>query len=193
MISRLKGQIVQVESDTVTVDISGVGYEVHASLQVLSELVVGNEITLLIYTHVREDAFTLFGFLTSLEKQLFMTLIKVNGVGPKMALSILSGAPVSKILEMIESEDVKGLCGLPKVGKKTAEQLILSLKGKLPKQENAVLGARSKPTSTKQDIVSALVNLGFRLPDVEIVVQELAENVSVEEGVRKGLTALSQR
>lgn len=197
MISYLRGKILGAESDSVTVDVNGVGYEVLVNALVREKILQLDRTELFIYTAVREDAITLFGFQTVSEKQLFLTLIKVNGVGPKLAMNILGGAPVDRILQMIEAEDVKGLTLLPKVGKKTAEQLILSLKGKLPHLDGASKSSVPNTTragfvGTRSEILSALMNLGFRGADVESVVQGLAAEIGFEEGVRKSLATLSQ-
>jgi holliday junction DNA helicase RuvA len=187
MIGYVKGKVRGIEGDSAIVDVHGVGYVLHCSANTLGSL--DGETELFVHTHVREDDISLFGFLTITEKKLFLSLLKVNGVGPKLALNILSGARVEKVVEMIEEENVKGLCSLPKVGKKTAEQMILSLKGKLPKEETSQSVAKS---SSRKEIVSALVNLGFRINDVELVVETLPEETSVEDGVRRGLRELSQ-
>jgi Holliday junction DNA helicase RuvA len=133
---------------------------------------------------------------------MFNSLLKVNGVGPKMAIKILSAARMKDLAQMIESGDVKALSSLPKVGKKTAEQLILSLKGKLVIGTDGS-GESAKPTDksktaplprfsgTRADILSALVNLGFRLQDAEKVVGDLPEEIELQQGVRQGLQALS--
>ncbi len=195
MISFLKGKKIFEDPESVTIDVMGVGYEVTCSQITRTQIETLTDVELFIHTHVREDAMILFGFRTAAEKHLFLTLLKVNGVGPKLAISILSGASVDRIFHMIETEDVKSLTQLPKVGKKTAEQLILSLKGKLPKQ---VDGSASSPTAKKTyggprtEVFSALVNLGFRLQDVEKVVDEFDSNIEVEDGVRRGLQALSR-
>lgn len=191
MISYLKGHLHFSDQDSLTVEVSGVGYEVHVSSIVREKLFGQSQAELFIHTSVREDAITLFGFTSPQEKQLFLTLIKVNGVGPKMALSILSGAPMERILQLIESEDVKGLTQLPKVGKKTAEQLILSLKGKLP-QVSEGSNAPKLSKALRPDIQSALLNLGFRSQDIEIVVEGLPPGIDFEDGVRRSLVALSR-
>lgn len=193
MIAYLRGRKLALDSETIVVDVQGVGYDVHCSGITLSEVHDLEDIELYIYTAVREDAITLYGFRTPIEKQLFLTLIKVNGVGPKMAIGILSGASVERILNMIEAEDVKALTQLPKVGKKTAEQLILSLKGKLPKLDSHLTNMKTNTfMGTRSEIVSALVNLGFRLQEVEHVVNDMKSDVEVEDGIRKGLQLLSQ-
>lgn len=194
MISLLRGRITDHDPEgVVTVDVNGVGYEVQCSTNSLEEILAQTtskpEVQLLIQTFVREDAISLFGFATATEKQMFTSLVKVNGVGPKMAIKILSGATINQLMAMIEAGDVKALSGLPKVGKKTAEQLILTLKGKLVLSEDAPKKkAANKPRS---EVVSALVNLGFRLQDVEKVVEDLPADLDVQTGVRRGLAALS--
>lgn len=189
MIGYLRGKIIEVQSDTVLIDVQGVGYEVYASANTLSDFLVllGKEIIVWIHTHVREDAFNLFGFLTKEEKNLFLSLLKVNGVGPKMALSILSGGRPVEIQKMIEDGNAKGLSGLPKVGKKTAEQIILTLKGKLVSIDE-VVKARS---AAHTEITSALLNLGYKAQFVDQFVVSLPSDISVEEGIRKGFQTLS--
>jgi Holliday junction DNA helicase RuvA len=140
-----------------------------------------------IYTHVREDQLSLFGFASELEKTMFLSLLKVNGIGPKSALNILSGAPSAQILRWIEGSDAGALSKLPKIGKKSAEQIILTLKGKLVSAEaNANPSFRARP-----QIVSALVNLGFRMVDVEKVVEQMPTDTDLEAGLRQGLSALT--
>lgn len=189
MIAYLNGTTIQMDAESAILDVQGVGYEVLCSVNTLDQLTVGATGKIFVHTHVREDAFTLFGFATLHEKHLFHSLIKVNGVGPKLAIKILSGTTIHNFLEMIESEDVKGLSKLPKVGKKTAEQLILSLKGKLKLMSDGEDRPAQKGAS--KEIFSALVNLGFKEVDVQKIVQELPHETSFEEGVRKGLSSLS--
>lgn len=201
MIGYLRGQIKERHEEGITLDVGGVGYELLCSLNTMNELFGRDEVQLWVQTYLREDAITLFGFASQLEKKMFLSLVKVNGVGPKMAVKILSGASLDQLASMIEAGDVKGLSNLPKVGKKTAEQLILALKGKLVLSPEAVPSKSSKAavagsilprfTGPKADILSALVNLGFRLPDAEKVVGDLAEDIDLQQGVRQGLQALS--
>ncbi|MGZ3747694.1 MAG: Holliday junction branch migration protein RuvA [Pseudobdellovibrionaceae bacterium] len=192
MIGFLRGLLVEVAVDVSLIDVKGVGYEVLASGNTLSDLqsFIGQEIILWIHTHVREDAFQLFGFHSKEEKNLFLSLLKVNGVGPKMALSILSGARVEQLYEMIESSNAKALSCLPKVGKKTAEQIILTLKGKLVLIEKK--DQKKKASGTLLEITSALLNLGFKPQAVEQFVSTLPQDAGLEEGVRRGLAALAQ-
>lgn len=212
MIGRLKGVVESREGETCLLDVGGVCYELTCSLQTSDVLVVGERTRLEVFTHVREDQLALFGFATSLEKELFMALLSVNGVGPKMAIKILSAAPVGHIARSIEAGDVKALSTLPKVGKKTAEQLIVSLKGKLTpflesyqdagKFAGASAHASSLPLAISaheamlQEIDSALQNLGFRPQEVErvrvqlISRQEEGHELTLESGVRFALQTL---
>lgn len=192
MISYLKGHIVDEAIETVTIDVNGVGYQLFCSQNTLDHFFGAQEVTVWVHTHVREDAFLLYGFATKMEKQIFESLIKVNGVGPKMALKILSGAAIGTVAEMIESADVKSLMKLPKVGKKTAEQIILTLKGKLQIElSDNEKSAKSSKSPVMSQVHSALVNLGFRSSDVEEVVETLPKDISFEAGVREGLALLS--
>ena len=207
MISFLKGFVVEVTPDSAHIDVNGVGYEVTCSLNTLAELQAdlmggagatarsSKPVQILTYTHVREDILQLFGFSTKAEKHLFTTLLKVNGIGPKMAIHILSGASVAQIHAMIEAEDVKALSKLPKVGKKTAEQMILALKGKLVTLEESrsakVQGAGKTLSTSLKEISSALVNLGFRPQDVEKVIATMPKEMDLETGIRQGLSALT--
>ncbi len=213
MIAQLKGFIQEVTVDSAVLDVNGVGYELVCSLTTLAELQAdlmggagatakpSKPVLVYTYTHVREDALQLFGFATKEEKQLFTTLLKVNGIGPKMAINILSGGTVEHIFAMIESEDVKALSKLPKVGKKTAEQMVLTLKGKLVIHEPTPTKAAAAASSSfakslspaLRDISSALINLGFRPQDVEKVISQMPKEIDLQEGIRQGLSALSSQ
>ncbi|ASD63304.1 Holliday junction branch migration protein RuvA [Bdellovibrio bacteriovorus] len=192
MIGYLRGKIIEVMNDSALIDVSGVGYEIHASSNTLGDLqtLLGNDIIVWIHTHVREDALQLFGFHDKEEKNLFLSLLKVNGVGPKMALSILSGGRPAQIHEMIEAGNAKALSGLPKVGKKTAEQIILTLKGKLVSIEEGGVVAKAKSVAHTQ-ITSALLNLGYKSQLVDQFVSSLPADIAVEDGIRKGFQTLS--
>ncbi|AGH95183.1 Holliday junction branch migration protein RuvA [Pseudobdellovibrio exovorus] len=195
MIGFLEGIVFDVTADSFVLNVNGVGYDISASAQTLTDVQVllGQNMKVWIYTHVREDAFQLFGFLQKPEKEFFIQLLKVNGVGPKSALSVMSGAPVAQIQDWIESSDAKALSALPKVGKKTAEQIILTLQGKLVRVE-AAIGSKAKAnklSETHRQISSALVNLGFKNQNVDQFVATLPLVVTIEEGVREGLKKLS--
>ena len=189
MIGYLRGKIIEVLNDSATIDVQGVGYEIHASSNTLIDLqgLLGKDIIVWIHTHVREDALQLFGFHSKDEKTLFLSLMKVNGVGPKLALNILSGGRPAHIQEMIETGNAKGLSSLPKVGKKTAEQIILTLKGKLVSIEETIKGKSENHTQ----ITSALLNLGYKAQLVDQFVANLPKDMPLEDGVRKALQTLS--
>jgi holliday junction DNA helicase RuvA len=186
VIAAVRGEIFEIKSDAVIVMAAGVGYVLFCSLATLAELQAKKQkqATLLAYTHVTDDALQLFGFLDGAEKAMFLSLLKVNGIGAKTAMNILSGSSLSQLQSMIEMGDVKQLSKLPKVGKKTAEQMILTLKGKL------VLAEQAKSSGTSQ-VGSALINLGFRAQEVEKVLRQLPEGLSIEESIRQGLAALT--
>jgi len=188
MIGFLRGEVQWVEADQMILVASGVGYEVCCTPATLAVAQPGQALEIYIYTQVREDAISLYGFLKPLEKQIFMSLIKVNGIGPKSAIQILGAATIERLLDLINMGDAKGLSQLPKVGKKTAEQIVLTLKGKLVTVDEVAKPAASK---TRQEIVSALVHLGFRLNDVEKAVDQLPQHADLETGVREGLAALT--
>lgn len=194
MIGYLRGNVLEVNVETAILEVNGVGYELFCPATVLQDMATHrNQVQeLWIYTHVREDALHLFGFTSPEEKEFFLTLLKINGVGPKMALSILSGASMERIMMMIEAEDVKGLTQLPKVGKKTAEQMILSLKGKLVVSTRGEKTSATPKSHNLQLISSALVNFGYKINDVEKVITEFPRDVEVEEGVRRGLQVLAK-
>lgn len=190
MIGKIKGLLAEAHSDHVIVDIGGVGYEVHPHARALVDLQhhLGETCELWIYTHVREDALQLFGFLSLFEKSIFLQLLKVSGVGPKLALNILSGAKANEVAAWIELGDSKALSQIPKVGKKTAEQIILTLQGKLVR----VQPVASQEPPVFKEIQFALVNLGFKSHVVEEFLGTLPENTGIEEGIRLGLTQLSK-
>lgn len=194
MIGFLEGIVFDAGVESFILNVNGVGYDISATAQTLNDVQVllGQNMKVWIYSHVREDAFQLFGFLTKPEKEFFQQLLKVNGVGPKSALSVMSGAHLSIIQEWIEASDAKALSSLPKVGKKTAEQIILTLQGKLVRVEGK---SKSGPklTEAHRQISSALVNLGFKSQNVDQFVATLNGTATIEEGVREGLRQLSRQ
>lgn len=208
MICRLHGVVEakasETGSETVELNVNGVVYEVFCSLPTQDSFLVGEKSRIEIYTHVREDQLTLFGFATLAEKQTFLALLGVNGVGPKMAIKILSGSQTKDLIAAIERGDSKWLSQLPKVGKKTAEQMILSLRGKLAHLEfygaNQELGAVTAPvnfseSTTQKEIASALLHLGFRPQEVEKMLLQISDQlksiVDVEAGLRLALATRS--
>jgi len=187
MIGYLQGRPLKIGTDTLILLVQGVGYELHCSQSTLADAEGKSLLELWVHTHVREDALSLFGFSTELEKKIFVSLLKVNGIGPKSAINVLSGARPDKICQWIDEANVKALSSLPKIGKKSAEQIILTLQGSLVRtSEFANAGFQARP-----QIVSALVNLGFRLSDVEKVVDQMGVATEFSDGIRQGLSALT--
>jgi Holliday junction DNA helicase RuvA len=166
MIGQLRGQLLQKKPNQIVVDVQGVGYEVHIPLTSFYDLPgEGNEVILKIHTHVREDALSLFGFVTQREKDLFLKLLSISGIGPKLAITILSGAKVEELAQAIADSDLPRLVSIPGVGKKTAERLVLELRSHitqfllpdLPKSGPEA----GRTDGLQEDILSALVNLGY--------------------------------
>ncbi|MBX3021942.1 MAG: Holliday junction branch migration protein RuvA [Bdellovibrionales bacterium] len=188
MIGYLQGRPLRFSSDQVILLVQGVGYELHCSAQTLAALEGRAFVEVWVHTHVREDALQLFGFATEIERALFLSLLKVNGIGPKSAVTALSGASTAQIVEWIEAANVSALTKLPKIGKKSAEQIVLTLQGKLVRGADSMVSSRFV---ARPQIVSALVNLGFRLGDVEKVVDQMSVDTDLEGGLRQGLSALT--
>jgi Holliday junction DNA helicase RuvA len=198
VIAQVRGRLVRKEPQEAVVDVGGVGYRVAIPLSTFYRIgEVGDEVSLLTHTHVREDTLALFGFFTSGEQALFERLIAISGVGPKLALSILSGIEAPDLVSALRTSDVTRLTRIPGVGKKTAERLVLELKDKV--QDLAALGepAPTGPAAaTKEDLVSALVHLGYSRPEAERGVDRaLKENGEgrFEDLLRRTLRALSGR
>jgi Holliday junction DNA helicase RuvA len=166
MIGHLRGQLVLKKPNVIHIDVHGVGYEVFIPLTSFYELPAeGSEVTLKIHTHVREDALVLFGFHTQREKDFFLKLISISGIGPKLAIGILSGARVEELAQAIAESNLARLTAIPGVGRKTAERLVLELKSQImpflvsEQVEAARDGGRL--SALEEDILSALVNLGY--------------------------------
>ncbi len=169
MIAHLRGQLARKDVQEAVVDVGGVGYRVHIPLSTFYKLGhEGEAVTLLVHTHVREDALSLYGFLTVGEQMLFERLVSVSGVGPKLAVNILSGIDAQDLLEALRGSDVARLTRVPGVGRKTAERLVLELKDKMP-APSALQEAvpRAAPSAVKEDLLSALANLGYSRPEAE--------------------------
>jgi holliday junction DNA helicase RuvA len=164
MIAHLRGTLLEKHPNTITVDVSGVGYEVLIPVSAYSSLPdTGSEVRLHIHTHVREDAFLLYGFVSSLDKALFEKLITVSGVGPKLAITALGGLTAPDLAAAIRAGSVEQLTRIPGVGKKTAERLVLELRDKLellPGAARAAAAPRSAFSVTEEDVISALANFG---------------------------------
>lgn len=169
MIAQLRGRILRKEPQEVVVDVAGVGYRVTIPLSTFYRLgEPGADVCLLTHTHVREDALALFGFLTPGEKDVFERLISVAGVGPKLAVNILSGIEAPELVEALRAADLARLTRIPGVGKKTAERLVVELKDKMPALATAGREAAVPVApSPKDDLVSALLHLGYSRPEAE--------------------------
>jgi len=189
LIGYLEGELKEQREDTIIVLTGGVGYEIHCSANTLDDVFGKKIVSLQIYTHVREDILQLFGFATVAEKEIFLALNQVNGIGPKMALKILSGTQVEDLVKWIQEGDINALTALPKVGKKTAEQIIITLKDKITQKIHFKQSA--KIAAGKKDIISALVNLGYNLIEVEKVVGLMPVDINFSEGIRESLKHLS--
>lgn len=168
MIGYLRGRLRRAQPELVIVDVGGVGYEVHVPLSTWYELEgqgENAEVELIVHTHVREDALQLFGFATDRERQLFLRLIAVSGIGPRLAQTILSGMAPGDFVAALTRGDVKALTTIPGVGKKTAERMVLELKEKV--RDLAGPDAGRPAPAPEEDLVAALVNLGYRPADAE--------------------------
>jgi Holliday junction DNA helicase RuvA len=182
VIGRLSGTVLEKRPDRALVDASGVGYELHVPLGTFASLPgVGERASLHVHTHVREDAILLFGFATAEEKALFEKLITVAGIGPKLALSVLSGLPLPELVGAIAAQNVKRLSSIPGVGKKLAERLGLELKDKVagivPTSPSSASASVAEPGGLLEDAVGALLNLGYRKPQAEAAVKAASDAV----------------
>lgn len=197
MIGQLRGRLADKRPNQVLVDVGGVGYLVQVPLSTFASLgELHTEVTLLIYTHVREDALALYGFLSSREKHFFELLISASGVGPSLALKILSGMNVEELVPAIRGGDLVRLTRIPGVGRKTAERMVVELKDKL---EAVVVESAAKLTPASSagieaDVISALVNLGYETRAAETAVAEAKRESgagNLEKLLRASLQALT--
>jgi Holliday junction DNA helicase RuvA len=163
MIAHLRGKLLAKHPNQAIVETVGVGYDVTISVPTFSDLpAVGADVALHIHTHVREDLIALYGFLRPSEKLLFEKLITVSGIGPKLAITILSGMPADEMVGAIRSNDVARLTRIPGIGKKTAERMVLELRDKLPPATPSAVTAAAPVSVVEEDVLSALVNLGYQ-------------------------------
>jgi holliday junction DNA helicase RuvA len=171
MIAFLRGRVLEKHPNRVIVDVSGVGYDVAVPLSTFYTAgEPGAEISLRIHTHVREDQLALFGFATALELAVFERLIAISGIGPKLALAVLSGIEPRELVTAVQRDDVVRLTKIPGVGKKTAERIVLELRDRLPKAMEAVATGAPPPSAgdeLRDDLTSALVNLGYHRQAVD--------------------------
>ena len=173
MIGRLVGRLAVKTPDHVVLDVGGVGYLIHIPLSTFYELPENDApASLWTHTYVREDSLALYGFLTERERTLFLMLLDVAGIGPRVALTVLSGMPPADLVEALRAQDVRRLTAIPGIGKKTAERMMLELSEKVTKLAAEPVAARSAAVSS-DDVVSALVNLGYRKADAERAVDAI--------------------
>jgi holliday junction DNA helicase RuvA len=193
MIAHLRGKLLAKHPNQAIVETGGVGYDIAISVPTFSDLpAAGSEVSLHIHTHVREDVIALYGFLRPAEKRLFEKLLTVSGIGPKLAITILSGMPHEDMMAAIRGNDVARLTRIPGIGKKTAERMVLELRDKLP-AEGAEVSVPVR-NAVEEDVLSALVNLGYQRPIAEKAVSAASKNgssSSFENMFRDALAALS--
>jgi len=196
MIAHLRGKLLAKHPNQAVVETAGVGYDVTISIPTFSDLPgLGNEVALHIHTHVREDQIALYGFLRPAEKKLFEKLITVSGIGPKLAITILSGMPADEMVGAIRGNDIARLTGIPGIGKKTAERMVLELRDKLPPAGVGEAPAAPVMTAIEEDVLSALVNLGYQRTVAERALASVAKNGndgSFEAMFRNSLAALAK-
>ncbi|MFO0442735.1 MAG: Holliday junction branch migration protein RuvA [Betaproteobacteria bacterium] len=191
MIGRLSGRLAARNPPQVLLDVGGVGYEVDVPMSTFFNLPApGEPVQLLTHMVVREDAHLLYGFLTEGERATFRELVKISGVGPRTALAILSGLSVAELSAAVSRQDGARLVKVPGIGKKTAERLLLELKGKLG--PDLALPAASAASDAQADIVQALVALGYNERDANAALKALPPGVAVSEGIKLALKALSR-
>jgi Holliday junction DNA helicase RuvA len=177
MIAHLRGKLLAKHPNQAIVETGGVGYDVTISVPTFSDLpAIGGEVTLHIHTHVREDLIALYGFLRLAEKRLFEKLITVSGIGPKLAVTILSGMAADEMVNAIRGNDVARLTRIPGIGKKTAERMVLELRDKLPTEGVAESAVMPTMSAVEEDVLSALMNLGYQRAAAERALASVEKN-----------------
>jgi Holliday junction DNA helicase RuvA len=197
MIGQLRGALIEKRPNQVVLDVAGVGYAVSIPLSTFYALGdLRSETTLLTYTHVREDALALYGFLTRREKHFFELLISASGVGPSLALKILSGMSIDELLPAIQKGDLAQLTRIPGVGRKTAERIVVELRDKMAALQATEAAPSKHPagaTGTEADVISALLNLGYERRSVEKAVEEARRSAATSANFEALLKASLQR
>jgi len=196
MIAHLRGKLLAKRPNQVIVETAGVGYDVTVTVPTFAELPqIGTEIALHIHTYVREDVLALYGFLRPEEKQLFEKLISVSGIGPKLAITILSGMPADEMVAAIRGNDILRLTKIPGIGKKTAERMVLELRDKLPRLGAEAVSTIPSLTAVQEDVMSALTNLGYQRATAEKAVLSItkdAQGKPFDTMFRESLAVLSK-
>lgn len=190
MIGRITGKLVEKHPPQVVIDAHGVGYEIDVPMSTFYNLpATGETVTLHTQLIVREDAHLLYGFGSEEERKVFRQLLKISGVGPKLALSVLSGLSIGDLAQAVASQEAGRLTKIPGVGKKTAERLLLELKDKL----DVVVGGRAvKPASSGDDAMNALLALGYNDREAQMALKQIPEGLSLSEKIRAALKSLSK-
>lgn len=193
MIGFLKGKIISIKPTNVLIDVNGVGYSVNISINTFEKINDKESVSLNIHTNVKEDSISLFGFFSESEKKMFEQLISINGIGPKLAISILSGIQVNDLKDAIQNSDISRITATPGVGRKTAERLVLELKSKVDNISEE--GQPEIPFSIKNEAVAALTTLGYNFKIAEKSVREalsLEPKLTLEELIKKALGNLNK-
>ncbi|HET9404078.1 MAG TPA: Holliday junction branch migration protein RuvA [Burkholderiales bacterium] len=192
MIGRIAGKLLEKHPPQIVVDVHGVGYELYVPMSTFYQLpATGSEVSLVTHLVVREDAHHLYGFATEAERHAFRQLLKISGVGARTALSVLSGLSVSDLREAVSSQDGGRLTKVPGIGKKTAERLLLELRGKL--DAVSIASAAARGDGQAGDITNALLALGYNDREASWVIKQLPAGLSVADGIRQALRLLSKQ
>lgn len=193
MIGYLSGKIISSKPTKITLDVSGVGYVVNISINTFEKISDKESANLFIHTNVKEDSISLFGFYNESEKEMFELLISVNGIGPKLAISILSGILVDELRHAIMDGDISRIVSIPGIGRKTAERLVLELKSKITSVSSEE--GEKIPLSIKNEAIAALTTLGYNLKQSEKSVRDIISadpNVTLEDLIKKALGSLNR-
>ena len=188
MIGQISGILIKKNPPLVMIDVKGIGFEVEVPMSTYCELPkIGDFVVLTTHFLVREDAQQLFGFVSDREKTIFKSLIKVNGIGPRVALAILSGMSVDEFAQNIENNSIENLVRIPGIGKKTAERMLIELRGKIDLDVENTNGN----LTNKSDLIKALVSLGYSEKEAKLATKNTSTNLSLEENIKIALKALS--
>ena len=193
MIGRISGELLEKNPPQVVVSVVGVGYEIDVPMSTFYNLPkIGEKVALFTHLVVREDAHLLYGFGTETERVTFRQLLKISGVGPKVALSVLSGMSVNDLAEAVATQESGRLTKVPGIGKKTAERLLLELKDKLKVDVRISVGGETPVPSSAADVLNALISLGYNEKEALYAIKQLPKDVAVSDGIRQALKLLSK-
>ena len=193
MIAHLRGKLIARHPNQAIVETAGIGYDITISVPTFSELPpAGGEVSLHIHTHVREDQIALYGFLRFEEKQLFEKLITVSGIGPKLAITILSGMAAEEMVNAIRGNDIARLTKIPGIGRKTAERMVLELRDKLPPVGTDQVHVVPSLSAVQEDVLSALLNLGYQRVAAERALTSVEQNGAFDAMFRAALTVMAK-